>query len=106
MSDFFPVDCSDTLRRIGLLVKSRRLEQGIRQIDVIQRLGVSEKKLRRIEVGDPAVSLREFMLVLWNLGLTEQIFKSLKDGSVSFVEIKEKTTGRRVRRKSSPIEDF
>lgn len=106
MKKFFPVDCSETLRRIGLLVKAARLNQGIRQVDVITRLGVGEKQLRRIEAGDPAVNVRDFMLVLWNLGLSDHIFRALKDESISYTEMRNSTAGRRVRLKSSPDEDF
>lgn len=106
MKQFFPVDCSDTLRRIGLLVKATRLSQGIRQVDVISRLGVGEKQLRRIESGDPAVNVRDFMLVLWNLGLSDRIFHTLKDDSISYTEMQNSTAGRRVRLKNSADEDF
>jgi transcriptional regulator with XRE-family HTH domain len=106
MNQFFPVDCSSTLQRIGLLVKASRLDQGIRQLDVVSRLGVPEKVVRRIEYGDPSVSVRSLMLVLWNLGLTDKVFRSFEDTSVSFLEMKEDTSGRRVRRRHSKPEDF
>lgn len=106
MSDYFPVDCSATLERIGLLAKAARLEQGIRQLDVVSRLGVPEKVVRRIERGDPSVSVKSLMLVLWNLGLMERVFRSFEDSPISFTELKEDTTGRRVRRLRSKAEDF
>lgn len=34
MKAFFPVQCSDTLLRIALLVKQARLQQGVRQVDL------------------------------------------------------------------------
>ena len=106
MKDYFPVDCSATLYRIGLLVKAARLEQGIRQLDVVSRLGVPEKVVRRIERGDPSVSTRSLMLVLWNLGLMEKIFRSFEESPISFTALKEDTSGRRVRPRRSRAEDF
>jgi transcriptional regulator with XRE-family HTH domain len=106
MSQFFPVDCSATLQRIGLLVKASRLDQGIRQLDVVSRLGVPEKVVRRIEKGDPAVSVRSLMLVLWNLGLTEKVFHSMEGTSISFLALQEDTDGRRVRPRRIKAEDF
>jgi len=106
MERFFPVDCDASLQRIGLLVKTARLEQGVRQLDVVSRLGVTEKMLRRIERGDPSVSVRSLMLVLWNLGLTDKVFRPLEDASVSFVELKDETSGRRARRRRAKPEDF
>ncbi|MEX5623583.1 transcriptional regulator, partial [Pseudomonas syringae] len=34
MDDFFPVACADTLSKIGLLVKAKRLSLGLRQTDL------------------------------------------------------------------------
>lgn len=78
MNDFFPVSCSDTLGRIGLLVKSRRLALGLRQSDLKSALGISEHILRKIENGSESVDLRSFMLVLWRLGINETVFASLE----------------------------
>ena len=75
---FFPVDCSETLGKIGLLVKARRLSLGLRQSDLKAALGVSPHILRKIEGGSELVDLRSFMLVLWRLGITESVFASLE----------------------------
>ncbi|BBP67672.1 hypothetical protein PHLH5_52130 [Pseudomonas sp. Cab53] len=32
--------------------------------------------MRKIEAGDPTVELRSFMLVLWQLGLIQEVFQS------------------------------
>ena len=77
MNDYFPVACADRLSRIGLLVKARRLSQGLRQADLTQAIGVSPHTLRKIESGSERVDLRSFMLVLWRLGLTEVAFNTL-----------------------------
>ncbi|HDS1733353.1 helix-turn-helix domain-containing protein [Pseudomonas sp. BP8] len=78
MDDFFPVACADTLGKIGLLVKARRLSLGLRQADLKAAIGISAHTLRKIEGGSELVDLRSFMLVLWRLGLTEQVFASMQ----------------------------
>lgn len=79
MVSFFPVGCSDTLSKIGLLVKARRLSLGLRQADLKTAIGISAHTLRKIESGSELVDLRSFMLVLWRLGISELVFASLED---------------------------
>lgn len=79
MNDFFPVACADTLASIGLLVKARRLSQGLRQSDLKEHAGVSEHTVRKIEAGSSGVDLRAFMLVLWKLGITDKVFAGLSN---------------------------
>ncbi|MCL6704980.1 transcriptional regulator [Pseudomonas sp. T1.Ur] len=76
MNNFFPIDCADNLQAIGSLVKSRRLGNRQRQKDLAASLAISERTVRKIEAGDPSVELRSFMLVLWQLGLTQEVFQS------------------------------
>ena len=68
MSDYFPLDCSEKLDRIGLLVKQRRLELKMRQCDLASSVGVSNPTIGRIEAGERRVELATFMHVLWQLG--------------------------------------
>lgn len=77
MTSFFPLDCSESLINIGLVVKKRRQERGLRQKDLAKRVGVSAGTLGKIEAGDPVVELRTFMLVLWHLGLLAEIFNDM-----------------------------
>ncbi|MEX5684623.1 transcriptional regulator [Pseudomonas silesiensis] len=114
MKDFFPVACADTLGKIGLLVKARRLTSGMRQADFKSTLGISEHTLRKIENGSESVDLRSFMLVLWRLGLNESIFASL-DGIETTSQITRYVTdedaqqsiaSKRVRLRKSKAEDF
>lgn len=79
MVDFFPVACADTLSKIGLMVKARRLSHGLRQADLKDAIGVSKHTVSKIESGSEQVDLRSFMLVLWRLGLTADVFTSLSD---------------------------
>ena len=78
MSDFFPVGCADTLCKVGLLVKARRLALGLRQADLKAAIDVSPHTLRKIEGGSELVDLRSFMLVLWRLGISDTVFASLE----------------------------
>lgn len=114
MEEFFPVACSDSLSRIGLLVKARRLSLGLRQADLKQAIGISAHTLRKIESGSEFVDLRSFMLVLWRLGVTETVFASL-EGIESRSEITRHTAkenayqniaSRRVRLAKTKPEDF
>ncbi|MGV8862858.1 MAG: transcriptional regulator [Pseudomonas sp.] len=98
MKSFFPLECADNLYRIGLLVKSRRLQSRLRQKDLALSLSISEQTVRKIEGGDPLVELRSFMMVLWQLGLTQEVFRSL-DGieSSSQLQANDPHTPHRVR---------
>ncbi|MDE1167940.1 MAG: helix-turn-helix domain-containing protein [Pseudomonas sp.] len=78
MDSFFPVTCADTLSKIGLLVKARRLALGLRQKDLKSAIGTSAHTLRKIESGSELVDLRSFMLVLWRLGITDVVFASME----------------------------
>ncbi|MBN3469898.1 helix-turn-helix transcriptional regulator [Pseudomonas savastanoi pv. phaseolicola] len=107
MKAFFPVQCSDTLLRIALLVKQARLQQGVRQVDLAERLGISLRTFRRIEAdGADGVSLRDFMLVVWGLGVSERLFQGLRDDESFSVEQLEAADRKRVRLPRSKPEDF
>lgn len=114
MTDFFPVACADSLARIALLVKARRLSVGLRQADLTSSIGISAHTLRKIENGSELVDLRSFMLVLWRLGLSDQVFAPL-DGIEKTSEItrygsdedaKDGLAARRVRLAKPKSEDF
>lgn len=114
MTDFFPAACADSLARIGLLVKARRLSVGLRQADLTSAIGISAHTLRKIENGSERVDLRSFMLVLWRLGLNDQVFAPL-DGIEKTSEItryasdedaRDGVAGRRVRLAKPKSEDF
>ncbi|KGS13736.1 MULTISPECIES: helix-turn-helix domain-containing protein [Pseudomonas syringae group] len=107
MKAFFPVQCTDTLLRIALLVKQARLQQDVRQTDVVERLGISLRTLRRIEAGSAdGVSLRDFMLVVWSLGVSERLFQGLRDDESFTVEQLEAADRKRVRLPRNKPEDF
>jgi DNA-binding XRE family transcriptional regulator len=107
MKSFFPLECTDNLYRIGLLVKSRRLQARLRQKDLALALSISEQTVRKIEGGDPVVEVRSFMMVLWHLGLTQEVFRSL-DGieSSSQLQANDPRAPHRVRLAKPQSEDF
>lgn len=78
MTDYFPLECADSLLAIGVLVKQRRLQHKQRQKDLAHSLSMSERTVRKIEAGDASVELRSFMLVLWHLGLIDEVFHDFR----------------------------
>lgn len=97
MSDFFPLECADSLYAIGLMVRHRRLQLKQRQKDLAMSLSMSERTLRKIEAGDPSVELRSFMLVLWHLGLIREVFQNLQLPANTLLETFESSSAKRVR---------
>ncbi|UZE17720.1 transcriptional regulator [Pseudomonas sp. B21-054] len=97
MNEFFPIECADSLLAIGSLVKNRRLQNRQRQKDLAASLAISERTVRKIEAGDPSVELRSFMLVLWQLGLTQEVFQSRQQIEVSSLASAQASRNARVR---------
>jgi transcriptional regulator with XRE-family HTH domain len=79
--DLFPLACADKLLLIGLLIKSRRLERKIRQKDLAGMTGLSKATLGKIEAGTPTVEMRGYMIVLWHLGLLDEVFREVPQAS-------------------------
>ncbi|MBW4653852.1 MAG: helix-turn-helix domain-containing protein [Kaiparowitsia implicata GSE-PSE-MK54-09C] len=100
MSDYFPLDCSEKLGRIGLLVKQRRLELKMRQSDLASSVGVSNPTIGRIEAGERRVELGTFMHVLWQLGLLDEVIAKLDAASA------EEPPQQRVRLKKPKRDEF
>lgn len=101
MLSFFPLACSDRLEKIGLLVKTRRLERQLRQKDLAAQTGLSTATLGKIESGAPNVEMRSYMIALWHLGLLDDAFQ---DPGVPTVALR--VTEHRVRLKKLSEEDF
>lgn len=97
----FPLACADKLMKLGLLAKNRRLERKIRQKDLSAQSGVSVTTIAKIEAGTPTVEMRSYMLVLWYLGLLDEVFQDVPMTSpASFA------TEHRVRLKQVTEDDF
>lgn len=107
MKLFFPLECTENLYKIGLMVKSKRLQSKLRQKDLALSLSISEQTVRKIEGGDPVVELRSFMLVLWHLGLTQAVFQDVADiESTSQLRANDPHGSTRVRLKKPRSDDF
>lgn len=101
MTSIFPLACADRLEKIGLLVKTRRLEQKIRQKDLAAQTGLSTTTLGKIESGTPSVEIRSYMTALWHLGLLDDAFQNPGVPTVA-----PRTTEHRVRLRKVSEEDF
>lgn len=106
MSDFFPVQCAEIIQAVGLMVRQARLDQGLRQIDLGERVSASLRTVRRIEAGEAdGVSLRDFMMILWALGISDRAFSGL-DTDKAYTRSSEEISKRRVRVRTIKEGDF
>lgn len=107
MKDFLPVQCTDILHSIALLVRQARLEQGLRQIDLSERTGSSPRTVRRIEAGDAnGVALGDFLMILWTLGISDRAFRGLSSELTPMLKSEAIIGKKRVRIRSTKAEDF
>lgn len=107
MKDFLPVQCTDILHNIALLVKQARLEQGLRQIDLSERAGSSPRTVRRIEAGDAnGVALGDFLMILWTLGISDRVFRGLSAELTPMLKSGETISKKRVRIRAMKGEEF
>jgi len=107
MKDFLPVQCTEIMHSVALLVKQARLEQGLRQIDLSERTGSSSRTVRRIEAGDAnGVALGDFLMILWTLGISDRVFRGLSSELTSTLKSEETISKKRVRIRSMKEEDF
>ena len=107
MKDFFPVQSTSVLYRIGLLIKEARLRMGIRQTDLAELAGISLRAVRHLEGGKAeGVSLRDFMLALFTVGISDRVFQALLDDPALDLNSLETNTTKRVKLPRSNAEDF
>lgn len=99
--DFFPLECTEVIESIALLVKEKRLGSHVRQSDLAERVGVSVSTIRKIEAGERGVELGTMLHVLWQLGALKDVV------AVDRTQLqKSELTSRRVRLPSYDKEDF
>lgn len=60
--------------RIGTLILKSRKERGLTQSSFAEQIGVTIPTLRRVENGDPSVSLQTFLAGLTALDITDSLF--------------------------------
>ena len=68
-SEHAPFEVSEGLREIGQAIRAARLRRRQPASDLASRVGVSLPTLRKLEKGDPSVSLGVFARAVWTLGL-------------------------------------
>lgn len=66
-----PKNCCDQLKQFGGNIKLARKRRRIRQQDMAERIAVAIKTYRKIENGDPTVSIGLYLSALFVLGLHE-----------------------------------
>jgi hypothetical protein len=71
----FPV--AELLPRLGSAIKTARVRRRKTAADLAGRLGVSLPTLRKLEAGDPGVSLGTFVSALWMLDLSSELVAAL-----------------------------
>jgi len=107
MKDFFPVQSTSVLHRIGLLMKEARLRMRMRQADLADLAGISLRTVRHLERGKAdGVSLRDFMLALFTVGISDRVFQALIDDPGLDLNSLETNTTKRVKLPRSNAEDF
>lgn len=75
-----PIPVNGMLRRIGSDIRDARLRRRIPVALLAERTGLSRGTLRKVEQGDPTVSLGAFVSVLFSLGLVDRL-KDIADSS-------------------------
>ena len=73
-----PVAVSSGLVEIGQAIKAARLRRQRTAADIAGRAGVSLPTYRKIERGDPTVSIGIFAQALWILGLLDNLKASVQ----------------------------
>jgi transcriptional regulator with XRE-family HTH domain len=70
-------------RRLGLLLREARVEVGLKQVDLAERLGVPRAVLSKMEGGHRAVEVLELRAVCTALGLTLEAFARRLDDALT-----------------------
>jgi transcriptional regulator with XRE-family HTH domain len=72
-----PYPVTEMLPRIGDAIRTARIRRRKTAADVAGRLGVSLPTLRKLETGDPGVSVGTFLAALWLLDLSPAVMAAL-----------------------------
>lgn len=75
-----PIPAKSILLKVGADIRDARLRRRLPVALISERAGISKGTLRKVEQGDPSVSLGAFVSVLFSLGLIEQL-KNVADAS-------------------------
>jgi transcriptional regulator with XRE-family HTH domain len=71
----FPV--AEALPKLGEMIRTARIRRRKKAADFAHRLDVSLPTLRKLEAGDPGVSLGKFVTALWLLDLLPMMMEAL-----------------------------
>lgn len=93
-----PIPVQKALRKLGEDVRDGRRRRRIPVALMAERAGISRATLGKIEKGDPSVSLGNYAMVLFVLGLTDRL-SDLADASFDPVGrmLEEENLPRRIR---------
>lgn len=69
----FPSLVCERLKEWGLCIRKQRVAQGILAADLCARLGISHPTLRRLEMGEPAISASYYLSALHILGMLDAV---------------------------------
>lgn len=102
-----PQPALKALAHVGHAVKTARLRCRMTAALMAERLQVSLPTLRKLERGDPGVSLATFMCALWVLGLLEQFAEAIDPHNDRVgLGLEEARLPKRVRKPKTEIEDL
>ena len=68
-----PIPVGRSLRKLGQDIRAARLRRRIKAATLAERAGTSRVTLRKIERGDPGVSMGIYACVLFSLGMIERL---------------------------------
>jgi DNA-binding XRE family transcriptional regulator len=66
-----PFEVTQVALELGMHLRTARKRRRLRQGELAQKAGISEKTIRRLEQGDTGVSLGHVLSVLWAMGLLQ-----------------------------------
>lgn len=70
---FYPEEVKSVATRLGERIRIARIRRKIRQEDLAVRTGLSRSTIQAIERGELPCAVGSVFLVLWNLGLADEI---------------------------------
>lgn len=72
-SAFMLDEFTTTLKEIGANIRTARLRRNIKIKDLANRIHVDERTISRMENGDPSISLKNLIAVLYVFGLEDSL---------------------------------
>src|ERR1700692_714327 len=75
--DNLPFPVAEMLPRLGAAIRTARVRRRKTASDLALRLGVSLPTLRKLEAGDPGVSIGTFVTALWLLDLSSALIDAI-----------------------------